>query len=59
MYFVVIDELEFTANSDSDDGYKLSDDEMLGKKQEPKQEDPIDFPELVMTTMKRKGAKAT
>ena len=41
------DKLEFTANSDSDDGYKLSDDEIVEEKQESKQEDPIDFPELV------------
>ena len=47
MEFVAIDQLEFTANSDSDDGYKLSDDEIVEEKQESKQEDLIDFPELV------------
>lgn len=41
-----IERVEFTADSDSDDGYKLPEEEVIEKNEESSQEEPADFPEL-------------
>lgn len=41
-----IERVEFTADSDSDDGYKLPEEEIVEEKEESSQEEPADFPEL-------------